>query len=300
MSQDGLAIYYWDRVWDIWNKRNDPKVFAQILEYLTKIEIHSSDPDIKLELERTKYLLEKEASQHRNNSSCPRSTHDMESRGHSGYVTAASHHSENRSRMNVQEDLPIQVEDLVMVEKPNVSFDRIGGLLDVKELLKMEIIYPRLHPEKYRMYGRTPGNGILLWGAPGCGKTQLAKAIAKESGETVFISPKVSDIMNRWVGQSEKVIASIFEYARKFPRATLFFDEIDYVAPRAGPSYMMRIKRELLQQMDGISTKKDGLLVFGATNRPWILDPAARRPSPEGLRFSKIILVPPPDFEARR
>jgi transitional endoplasmic reticulum ATPase len=106
--------------------------------------------------------------------------------------------------------------------------------------------------------------------------------------------------MNRWVGQSEKIIAKIFDYARTFTRGTLFIDEVDYIAPRTGPSYMMRIKRELLQQMDGVSSKKDGLLVFGATNRPWMLDPAARRPSPDGLRFSKIILVPPPDFEARR
>lgn len=288
MSDDGIAQYYWDRIWDMWNGRDDPKILTQILEYLTKIGIYSTDPLTKSEIERTKSLLENEAGSLRSNLSSSKN------------ATVDSGDLEEQKKLELQEDLPVRIEDLLLVQKPDISFDKIGGLSDVKETLKMEIIYPRLHPKKYQLYGRVPGNGILLWGAPGCGKTMLAKAIAKESGETVFISPKVSDIMNRWVGQSEKIIAAIFEYARTFPRAALFLDEIDYIAPRAGPSYMMRIKRELLQQMDGILSKKDGLLVLGATNRPWMLDPATRRPSPNGLRFSKVILVPPPDFDARK
>jgi transitional endoplasmic reticulum ATPase len=283
MEQDGLVQFYWDKIWELWNHRNDPKVMNQILDYITRIEIYSDNPAIKAELERTKIILDNEAQMNNFSGS-----------------TLPKNHVEDQSKLKVGEDVPIKLEELLLVEKPDVSFSKIGGLMDVKETLKMEIIYPRLYPEKYKLYGRTPGNGLLLWGPPGVGKTLLAKAVAKESGEAVFISPKVSDIMDRWVGQSEKIVAAIFSYARKFPKATLFLDEVDYIAPRSGPSYMMRIKRELLQQMDGVASKKDGLLILGASNRPWLLDPAIRRPSPEGLRFSKIILVPPPDLEARK
>lgn len=281
MVYDGLVQYYFDRIWDLWNERSDPKVLSQILEYLAKIELHSDNPTIKAEIKRTICILENESK-------------------NVNFSSSTSPFYENQNSLKVEEDLPVRIEDFLVVEKPNVAFDKIGGLYDVKEVLKMEVIYPFIYPEKYKLYGRTPGNGILLWGPPGVGKTMLAKAVAAESKLEVFIAPRVSDIMNRWVGQSEKIIAAIFNYARKCRKAALFFDEVDYIAPRAGPSYMMRIKRELLAQMDGIGSEKNGLLVFGATNRPWLLDPAVRQPSPEGVRFSKIILVPPPDFEARK
>ena len=298
MPHTGLIDYYWDRIWEIWNERDNPEALAKILDYLDKIAVHSQDPATVEETERTKRLLQNEANTLRK--AAPNLHPSILSKTDTKSLGGVPKERKGQGNVELEEDLPIRIEDLVLIERPNISFNEIGGLQNVKEQLKMETIYPRLFPEKYGLYGRTPGNGILLWGAPGCGKTMLAKAIAKESGETVFISPKVSDIMNRWVGESEKIIAAIFDYARKFPRATLFLDEIDYVAPRSGPSYMMRIKRELLQQMDGITSKKEGLLVFGATNRPWVLDPAIRRPSPDGLRFSKIVLVPPPDLEARK
>lgn len=300
MSHTGLTEYYWDRIWEMWNGRDNPEVLAQILDYLEKIAIHSTDPATIQETQRTRFLLQNEADALRKTVPDFSSSFLQKKDDTDHIIKNQIEQPSRQGKIELDENLPIRIEDLLLVEKPNVSFNAIGGLQKIKEQLKMEIIYPRLYPEKYCLYGRTPGNGILLWGAPGCGKTMLAKAIAKESGETVFISPKASDIMSRWVGESEKIIAAIFDYARKFPRATLFLDEIDYIAPRSGPSYMMRIKRELLQQMDGISSKKDGLLVFGATNRPWILDPAIRRPSPDGLRFSKIVMVPPPDDEARK
>ena len=278
MGQYGLIQYYFDKVWEFWNKRDDPEIFQRILEYLDKIEKYSDDPTITAEIQRTRRILESEKIKNSLSQSPSFETQDL----------------------SKTEDLPIRVEDFVVIEKPNVTFDMIGGLQDVKETLKMEVIWPYLYPEKYAVYGRTPGNGILLYGPPGVGKTLLAKAVSKESNLDAFIAPKVSDIMNRWVGQSEKIIAAIFEYAKKCSRAALFFDEVDYLAPRNGPSYMLRIKRELLQQMDGLQSKKDNLLVFGATNKPWLLDPAIRRPSPSGVRFSKCILVPPPDYAARK
>ena len=280
MVQDGLIQFYFQKIWDLWNQRGDPQVLRQILQYLDKIEIHCDDPIILKELQRTRDIL------HLERQNFIRSTPSF------------SHQTSDA--LQVEEELPIRIEDFIVVEKPNITFNEIGGLLELKETLKMEVIYPFLYPEKYELYGRTPGNGILLWGPPGVGKTMLAKAVAKESSLPVFIAPKVSDIMNRWVGRSEKIIAAIFEYAKKCSGATLFFDEVDYLAPRHGPSYMLRIKRELLQQMDGLQSKKDNLLVFGATNKPWLLDPAIRRPSPSGVRFSKCILVPPPDYAARK
>lgn len=149
------------------------------------------------------------------------------------------------------------VKKMVMVEKPDVTFDQIGGLNAVKETLKMEVIYPfqERGSELYGMFGRKPGAGVLLYGPPGCGKTLLAKAVARESDAT-FIAPKISDIMNMYVGESEKRINEIFEYARTCERAVIFFDELDSIIPRQGPSYAQRIKNELLQQMDGMFSKK--------------------------------------------
>ena len=189
------------------------------------------------------------------------------------------------------------VKKMVIVEKPDVTFDQIGGLNDVKETLKMEVIYPfqKRGSELYEIFGRKPGAGVLLYGPPGCGKTLLAKAVARESDAT-FIAPKISDIMNMYVGESEKRINEIFEYARTCERSVIFLDELDSIFPRQGPSYAQRIKNELLQQMDGMYSKKKNLLLLGGTNKSWRLDTALIRPG----RLGKMIFIPPPDLEARK
>ena len=189
------------------------------------------------------------------------------------------------------------VKKMVIVEKPDVTFDQIGGLNDVKETLKMEVIYPfqKRGSELYGIFGRKPGAGVLLYGPPGCGKTLLAKAVARESDAT-FIAPKISDIMNMYVGESEKHINEIFEYARTCEKSVIFLDELDSIVPRQGPSYAQRIKNELLQQMDGMYSQKENLLILGGTNKSWRLDTALLRPG----RLGKMIFIPPPDLEARK
>lgn len=194
-------------------------------------------------------------------------------------------------------DMDFRIENVILRERPSVTFNDIGGLDEVKELLRMEVIYPRTKKNLYALYGKRPGCGILLYGPPGCGKTLIAKALANECGPGVeFVAPRISDVMSRYVGDSEKIIAAIFDYAKKLKECVIFFDEIDSLIPRSGPSYVRRVKNTFLECVDGITSKKEGLLIVGATNAPWLIDPAARRPG----RFDKVIYVPPPDFEARR
>ncbi|TQD23493.1 AAA family ATPase [Methanolobus vulcani] len=202
----------------------------------------------------------------------------------------------NRSSGNNDES-SITKDDVFLKEIPDIGFPDIGGLEDVKEEIRKAIIYPFTHKELYQMYGQKAGEGILLYGPPGCGKTMMAKAAAKECGAE-FISVKTSTIVSKWVGASEKNIKQIFDIARQGKRSIIFFDEIDSIATRRSESedYAKRVVNELLAQMDGVDTASDDLLVLAATNEPWAIDPALRRPG----RFSKLVFVPEPDLEARK
>ncbi len=199
------------------------------------------------------------------------------------------------SSANKEESL-LSKEDLILKEIPDIGFSDIGGLDDVKEEIRKAIIYPFTHKELYHMYGQNAGEGILLYGPPGCGKTMMAKAAAKECGAD-FISVKTSSIVSKWVGASEKNIKHIFDTARQSKKAIIFFDEIDSVAVRRseGEDYAKRVVNEMLAQMDGVDTAGDNLLVLAATNEPWSIDPALRRPG----RFSKLVFIPEPDISAR-
>jgi len=195
-----------------------------------------------------------------------------------------------------KEEKKLTKEDLIVREKPNIKFSDIGGLDNVKEELKKAIIYPFTHKKLYEYYNQKPGGGVLLYGPPGCGKTMIAKAAAWECGAD-FINVETSTIMSKWVGESEKSIKNIFEVARGCERAIIFFDEFDAVGGRRSDieDYAKRIVNELLQQMDGM-TKNDNILVLAATNEPWAIDPALRRPG----RLKKLVFIPPPDLEARK
>ncbi|WMW22689.1 ATP-binding protein [Methanolobus mangrovi] len=194
------------------------------------------------------------------------------------------------------DDSSLSKDDVFLKEIPKTGFSDIGGLEQVKEEIRKAIIYPFTHKELYQMYGQKAGEGILLYGPPGCGKTMMAKAAAKECGAE-FISVKTSSIVSKWVGASEKNVKQVFDIARQGDRSIIFFDEIDSIASRRSESedYAKRVVNELLAQMDGVDTASDNLLVLAATNEPWAIDPALRRPG----RFSKLVFVPEPDLDAR-
>ena len=184
----------------------------------------------------------------------------------------------------------------VLLEIPNVHWDDIGGLEDVKQALREAVEWPLKYPEAFQALGINPPKGILLYGPPGTGKTLLAKAVATES-EANFIGIRGPEVLSKWVGESEKNIREIFRKARQASPTVVFIDEIDAIAPRRGTDVNRvtdRLINQLLTEMDGIE-ENSGVVVIAATNRPDILDPALLRPG----RFDRLILVPAPDERAR-
>ncbi len=185
----------------------------------------------------------------------------------------------------------------VLVEKPNVHWDDVGGLKKVKEQLREAVEAPLKYPHVFEQMGIRPPKGVLLFGPPGTGKTLLAKAVATES-EANFISIRGPEIFNKYVGESEKAIREIFKKARQTAPCVLFFDEIDAIMSARGlrdeTGVTQRIVNQFLAELDGMQALRN-VLVIGATNRADILDPAVLRPG----RFDTIVFVPPPDRDAR-
>ncbi|OYU97310.1 MAG: cell division protein [Bacteroidetes bacterium B1(2017)] len=183
------------------------------------------------------------------------------------------------------------------LQKPKINFKDVGGMEAVKKEIELKIIKPLLHPELYKAYGKKIGGGILLYGPPGCGKTYMAKATAGQVNAK-FISVGLNDILDMWIGNSEKNLHEIFELARQNAPCVLFIDEIDALgASRADmkQSSGRHLINQFLQELDGLDASNDGVLIMGATNTPWNLDPAFRRPG----RFDRIVFVPPPDEATR-
>lgn len=186
----------------------------------------------------------------------------------------------------------------VLVEKPNVRWDDVGGLGKVKMQLREAVEAPLKHPDVFEEMGIRAPKGVLLFGPPGTGKTLLAKAVATES-EANFISVRGPEIFNKYVGESEKAVREIFKKARQTAPCVLFFDEIDAIMTARGQrddtGVSQRIVNQFLAEMDGMQALQ-GVLVIGATNRADIVDPAVLRPG----RFDSVVFVPPPDVEARK
>lgn len=190
-----------------------------------------------------------------------------------------------------------EVTDSRFLEKPNINFSDIGGIEAVKKEIELKIIKPLLHPELYKAYGKKVGGGILLYGPPGCGKTYIAKATAGQVNAK-FISVGLNDILDMWIGNSERNLHEIFELARNNTPCVLFIDEIDALGASRSDmkqSSGRHLINQLLQELDGINSTNEGVLIIGATNTPWHLDPAFRRPG----RFDRIVFVPPPDVATR-
>lgn len=182
-------------------------------------------------------------------------------------------------------------------ERPDKNFDDVGGMDEVKEEIRMKIIMPLLHPELFAAYGKQTGGGILLYGPPGCGKTWLARATAGEI-KANFLSVGIHDVLDMWIGSSERNLHAIFEQARQSKPCVLFFDEVDALG--ADRSDMRRhgsrhLINQFLAELDGVQSDNSDVLVLAATNAPWHLDAAFRRPG----RFDRILFIPPPDEQAR-
>jgi transitional endoplasmic reticulum ATPase len=185
----------------------------------------------------------------------------------------------------------------VDLEKPELKFKDVGGMEKLKEEIQLKIILPLSNPDLYKAYGKKTGGGILMYGPPGCGKTYLARATAGEINAS-FIAVGINDVLDMWIGASEKNLHELFENARAHTPCVLFFDEVDALgANRADmrQSSGRHLINQFLAELDGVKDSNEGVLILAATNAPWHLDSAFRRPG----RFDRILFVPPPDKSAR-
>ena len=204
-----------------------------------------------------------------------------------------------RAAAREDEDTGGKAADWIIREKPTIGFDDIAGLDDVKQEIRLKMIYPFSHPELAAKYKIATGGGLLLYGPPGTGKTMIAKAICREIDATMFvISP--AQVLSKWVGEAEQNIRKLFQAAKAEPRAIIFIDEIEAMVPSrrdSQSSVMTRVVPQILQELEGFdrSAKSNPLLFVGATNEPWALDAAVMRPG----RFDSKVYVPLPDELAR-
>jgi transitional endoplasmic reticulum ATPase len=200
---------------------------------------------------------------------------------------------------NAEKDDGASASQWIVKQRSGLKFDDVAGLDDVKEDIRLKMLYPLQHPDLAERFGVKPGGGVLLYGPPGTGKTMLAKATAGEIDATFFvISP--ADVLSKWVGEAEQNVKKLFDAAAAEERAIIFIDEIEALVPARkdeGSSVMQRVVPQILQGMEGFD-KKTGrpVLFMGATNVPWQLDPAVLRPG----RFDEKVYVPLPDAAARR
>lgn len=184
------------------------------------------------------------------------------------------------------------------VETVTATLADVGGMQSVKDRLTMAFLAPLRNPEIRKLYGKSLSGGLLLYGPPGCGKTYIARALAGEVG-AAFMNVRISDVLGHYIGDSENNLHDVFETARACAPVVLFLDEIDAVGMRRSPSsasYMRPVTNQLLMELDGIGADNEGVFILAATNTPWDVDPALRRPG----RFDRCVAVLPPDGPARQ
>jgi SpoVK/Ycf46/Vps4 family AAA+-type ATPase len=208
--------------------------------------------------------------------------------------------AEGRPRLRViSKDETVEAEsDLLLVpDVEPVTFEHVGGLDSIKKQIHRKIILPFQKPGLFKKFRKRVGGGILLYGAPGCGKTLLARATAGECGAT-FFNVAISDVLDMYIGESEQKLHALFEKARSAAPSVLFFDELEALGGKRvynREATSSKLVSQFLSEMDGFTLSNEGVLILGATNVPWAVDPAFRRPG----RFDRVLFVPPPDRAAR-
>lgn len=191
--------------------------------------------------------------------------------------------------------------DVVQIVQPATArqtFADVGGLDEVKQQIRRRIITPFLKPSLFERFKRRAGGGILLYGPPGCGKTLLARATAGECGAR-FYNVAINDVLDMYIGESERKLHALFDQARRTAPSVLFFDEVEALGGKrqhAREATSAKLVSQFLTELDGFAEQNQGVLILGATNVPWAVDPAFRRPG----RFDRVLFVPPPDDAARR
>jgi len=187
--------------------------------------------------------------------------------------------------------------DAYDAERPDVTLADVGGMEDVKKRLEVAFLAPLKHPDLRKQFGKSLRGGLLLYGPPGCGKTFIARALAGELSAH-FVAVRLDEVLDMWIGQSERNLHEVFEVVRRHVPCVLFFDEIDAIGQKRShlrASAMRAVVNQLLSELDDVSQRNEGVFVLAATNMPWDVDSALRRPG----RLDRTLLVLPPDERAR-
>ncbi|HEX7898657.1 MAG TPA: ATP-binding protein [Planctomycetota bacterium] len=255
--------------------------FLKAAEYLLQLAKETTEPDLrKARMEKARELVDLAKNVKQKREEIRAKKKDVEKKGEPK-----------------ESDIP---KEWTLAEKPKLRFDDIAGLEDVKEQIRLKMILPFTHPEKAKKYRVKTGGGILLYGPPGTGKTMIAKAVAGEL-DALFMAITPSEILNKWVGESEKNIRKLFDTARSVERSIIFMDEVESLVPRRRDTeaggVMARVVPQILAELDGFDVREGQTVMFmGATNEPWNIDYAMLRPG----RLDEKVYIGLPDLPARR